>query len=161
MCMVEGKRPVPTGAYVLSKCLSVCASWKMWFVRDHEVYEFEMFPVERYVGVSGFVGVWQVRSDIANTSHPRLNVQYKSIMDYKGTTSSMCYSIKGKSKTLIVTIIAKSDPRMSWTIRGTHLLRKSGKIILGTRYSVDGHPMLRANTKKAYTKWTYTCIYTF
>ena len=47
MCMVEGKRPVPAGAYVLSKCLSVCASWNMWYVRDHEVYEFEMFPVER------------------------------------------------------------------------------------------------------------------
>ena len=46
MCVAQGKRPVPAGAYVLSKCLSVCASWKMWYVRDHEVYEFEMFSVE-------------------------------------------------------------------------------------------------------------------
>ena len=73
-------------------------------------------------------------------------------MNYKDTISLMYYNIKGKSKRLIVIIIAKSDPRMSWTIRGTHLLRKSGEIILGTRYCVDGHTMLHANTKKAYAK---------
>ena len=71
-------------------------------------------------------------------------------MNYKGTISLMYYNIKGKSKRHIVINIAKSDPRMSWTIRGTHILRKSGKIILGTRYSVDGHPLFHPNTKKAY-----------